>query len=1361
MGALNLWPTGSRVSPRLRMAVRLQDLAVVPGDDLYEVDKGYLRIEAAGISLPTHHSVVGVLPQPCSFGNRVLIAFENGLIIIWDVTEDRPVVVRGYKDLQLKDETVIDSSKELVHEHFTDASDLEQAEKEISSLCWVSSDGSILAVGYVDGDILLWNFLTAASAKDQQAQKSSNNVVKLQLSSGSRRLPVIVLHWSANRAHNDRGGQLFVYGGDDVGSEEVLTILNLEWSSGIESLKCIGRVDLTLNGSFADMILVPNAGATESSDTSSLFVLNNPGQLHFYDDACLSALMSRPEKKHSIHAVQYHAVVPTAEPYMTVARFNLLHTEGTSSRALLEAVSAAKLQVANTTAEESSKWPLTGGLPSQLSFSENNGIEKVYIAGYQDGSVRIWDATFPVLSLIFFFESEVVDIGVAGASAAVSALDFCSSTLCLAVGNEYGLVRLYRLIGNSGETSLHFVTETKHEAHNMHYENGAQCTAVFSLLNSPVCSLQYVSSGIRLAVGFECGKVVMLDISSASVLFLTDCVTSSSSPAISLAVKTFPDPHNNSMDHPENRTSNESAREAVFILTRDAHIVIMDSTTGNMIRSQLMHPNKESAAISIYILEDNISVSEVSSEMHSLVSSQDRGAKNEPAQTNAHHESETVETEFDTSTPASYLGQRFMDSLVLLCSENELCLLSSKSLIQGESNSIRRVNLAKPCCWTTVFKKDEKACGLIVVYQTGLIEIRSLPDLELVGESSLMSILRWNFRANMNKTMSSSGTGQIALVSGIPEALPCLHDKVLEAAANAAVSVSQNQKKKQDAGSATGILGGIIKGIKGGKVDDSTHQTLIEHLEGIFSRFPFSDPSTSIADDQAILELNIDDIEIDEPAPVSSSSHKSKNDRRDKETEREKLFEGGSTDTKPRLRTPEEIRAKYRKTEDASAAAAHARDRLLERQEKLEKLSKRTEELQSGAENFASMANELVKTMENQRENWALKVSAPLKVQSADKEEKERERIEGLNGVEDGGEFNPGAPPPFRLAEIRAAIPKHCWVKNPWRSMSYVVRDVAVVFGLAAAAAYFNNWAVWPLYWFAQGTMFWALFVLGHDCGHGSFSNNPKLNSVVGHLLHSTILVPYHGWRISHRTHHQNHGHVENDESWTPLSEKVFKKLDTVTRTLRFTLPFPMLAYPFYLWGRSPGKSGSHFHPSSDLFVPSERKDVITSTACWTGMAALLVGLSFVMGPIQMLKLYGIPYWVFVAWLDLVTYLHHHGHEEKLPWYRGEEWSYLRGGLTTLDRDYGWINNIHHDIGTHVIHHLFPQIPHYHLIEATEAAKPVLGKYYREPKKSMPFPFHLLGILIRSMKQDHYVNDTGDVVYYQTDPKLYGSSKSE
>jgi omega-3 fatty acid desaturase (delta-15 desaturase) len=116
--------------------------------------------------------------------------------------------------------------------------------------------------------------------------------------------------------------------------------------------------------------------------------------------------------------------------------------------------------------------------------------------------------------------------------------------------------------------------------------------------------------------------------------------------------------------------------------------------------------------------------------------------------------------------------------------------------------------------------------------------------------------------------------------------------------------------------------------------------------------------------------------------------------------------------------------------------------------------------------------------------------------------------------------------------------------------------------------------------------------------GHGSFSNNPKLNSVVGHILHSSILVPYHGWydgyypyvsyawlifvpncldakkdavfewncrRISHRTHHQNHGHVEKDESWHPLPERLYKSLDFMTKKLRFTMPFPLLAFPLYL----------------------------------------------------------------------------------------------------------------------------------------------------------------------------------------------------
>ncbi|RVX03046.1 hypothetical protein CK203_016798 [Vitis vinifera] len=226
----------------------------------------------------------------------------------------------------------------------------------------------------------------------------------------------------------------------------------------------------------------------------------------------------------------------------------------------------------------------------------------------------------------------------------------------------------------------------------------------------------------------------------------------------------------------------------------------------------------------------------------------------------------------------------------------------------------------------------------------------------------------------------------------IPECLPCLHNKVLAEDADAAVGFSPNQKKKQD--TTSGILGGIIKGFSGGKVEHNVdlteaQKTDLSHLDSIFSRVLFSDPSTFTADSQGVVELSIDahvsspsrktppptvhfcfgtdDIEIDGPLVVESSSRKSAGDKRDKETEREKLFEGSNTDVKPKTRTPAEIIAKYRSAGDASTAAAHARDRLVERQEKLERISQRSEELRSGAENFASMASELAKKMENRK----------------------------------------------------------------------------------------------------------------------------------------------------------------------------------------------------------------------------------------------------------------------------------------------------------------------------------------------------------------------------------------------------------
>ena len=97
---------------------------------------------------------------------------------------------------------------------------------------------------------------------------------------------------------------------------------------------------------------------------------------------------------------------------------------------------------------------------------------------------------------------------------------------------------------------------------------------------------------------------------------------------------------------------------------------------------------------------------------------------------------------------------------------------------------------------------------------------------------------------------------------------------------------------------------------------------------------------------------------------------------------------------------------------------------------------------------------------------------------------------------------------PFRLAELRDLVPEHCWCRDGWRSVSYLLRDVVLIVALTIVACAINEaWCAckmkdhncikrapgtsecshiicrwfWLPYWFAQGVLFWALFAIGHD----------------------------------------------------------------------------------------------------------------------------------------------------------------------------------------------------------------------------------------------------------------------------------------
>lgn len=97
-----------------------------------------------------------------------------------------------------------------------------------------------------------------------------------------------------------------------------LQVLSLESVAGLESLRCMSRMDLKLDGSFADMILIPDTGVPEKSRTSALFILTNPGQLSFYDGGSLFSVQNTKEGNTLPEAQKFPVAIPTIDPNITV-----------------------------------------------------------------------------------------------------------------------------------------------------------------------------------------------------------------------------------------------------------------------------------------------------------------------------------------------------------------------------------------------------------------------------------------------------------------------------------------------------------------------------------------------------------------------------------------------------------------------------------------------------------------------------------------------------------------------------------------------------------------------------------------------------------------------------------------------------------------------------------------------------------------------------------------------------------------------------------------------------------------------------------------------------------------------------------
>src|SRR6266849_3522168 len=178
-----------------------------------------------------------------------------------------------------------------------------------------------------------------------------------------------------------------------------------------------------------------------------------------------------------------------------------------------------------------------------------------------------------------------------------------------------------------------------------------------------------------------------------------------------------------------------------------------------------------------------------------------------------------------------------------------------------------------------------------------------------------------------------------------------------------------------------------------------------------------------------------------------------------------------------------------------------------------------------------------------------------------------------MSNIVDGIEFP-------SLGEIRAVIPKHCFQAVAARSWLYAFKDFLIIAGLFYVAYAFIpgldtpfRVLAWVGYWLAQGTMFWALFVLGHDAGHGAFGKSRLTNDFAGALVHSIILLPYTSFQLTHRNHHMNCGHFVKDEGYGPMDENC-----PINRKARLFMLMPFATYWLYMFGVS-RHGTSHFSP--------------------------------------------------------------------------------------------------------------------------------------------------------------------------------------
>ena len=276
------------------------------------------------------------------------------------------------------------------------------------------------------------------------------------------------------------------------------------------------------------------------------------------------------------------------------------------------------------------------------------------------------------------------------------------------------------------------------------------------------------------------------------------------------------------------------------------------------------------------------------------------------------------------------------------------------------------------------------------------------------------------------------------------------------------------------------------------------------------------------------------------------------------------------------------------------------------------------------------------------------------------------------------------------------------WVKtiktyskpNAAKSWWQITNSFVPYIGLWIAMVYsleISYWLTLALSILAAGFLV-RIFIIFHDCGHGSYFKSAKLKRVVGIIAGMLSFTPYHKWHYMHKTHHKTVGNLDKrgmGDVMTMTVEEYKNASDSKKRFYRLYRNPIILFFiaPFFLF------SLINRFPSKDL-----PKKVNTYTHLTTlAIVILITALSFWIG-FKTFVLIQVPVLYFASSFGVWLFYIQHQFKD-VVWERGDKWDYKTVAMTgssyaKFPRIIQWFSG---HIGFHHIHPLGPKIPNYNL----------------------------------------------------------------